>query len=66
VAKLDESFMQSSSKKLWKRLYSGPQVRLEVSSIDELGEASGEARRLAQSGGEPHIQRSWWESFQRS
>ena len=25
-------------------------MRLEVSSIDELGESSGEARRLAQSG----------------
>jgi len=59
VAELDESFMRSSSKKLRERLYSGPQARLEVSSIDELGEASGETRKLAQSGAEPHFQRSW-------
>ena len=59
MAELDENFMRSSSKKLWERLHSGPQVRLEVSSIDELGEASGEVRRLAQSEAEPYFQRSW-------
>jgi len=47
VAELDESFMRSSSKKLQERLYSGPQVKLEVFPTDELGEASGEVRRLA-------------------
>ena len=59
MAELDESFMRSSSKKLRERLYTGPQAGLEVSSIDELGEASNEPRRLAQSGAEPHFQRSW-------
>jgi len=55
--------MRSSSKNLQGKLYSGPQVRLKVSSIDELGEASGEARRLTQSGAGLNFQRSWWESF---
>jgi len=41
-------------------------VRLEVSSFDKLGEASGETRKLAQSRAGPHFQRSWWKSFQRS
>ena len=42
--------MRRSYIKLQGKLYSGPQEKLEVSSIDELGEASGGARRLVQSG----------------
>ena len=59
MAEPDESFMRSLSKKLHGKLYSGPQARLEDSSIDELGEASGEIRRLAQRGAGLNFQRSW-------
>ena len=63
AAELDESFMRSSSKKLRKKLYLGPQVRIEVSSIGKLGEALDEARNLAQIGAGQNFKQSLYESF---
>ena len=43
-------------KKLQSKLYSKLQAKIEVSSFYQLGEASGEARKLAQSRAGPHFQ----------